>query len=335
MKVPILDIKVWVETDKILYEYYSKPVSSKSVVHNRSAMPLRSKRTVITQDILRIIMRCSPLLTWERVKVHLDEYMMRLQFSGYSEKFRVQVIRSAMTAYKKILSEVTNGKRPMYRRKQWKQNIRTKEKRERKENWYKQKKTTKENVFKSVLFVQPTRGSALKKKYEAVIRKSSCNVKVVERAGTSVKKQLQKSYPFKKKKCHDGCFVCLSNGEGNCRRSNVNYEIKCIREGCSFVYKGETARNAYCRGEEHLKGIENEKHDSVLYQHIVECHQSNFNEPPCHLYKMNVTNCHNTTLDRLVTEAVKIDKSTAPTLNRKTAFRANSVLKLRTIQHSQ
>ena len=62
-KVPILDIKVWVNEDgKIRHEYYSKSVSSKSVIDARSAMPREDKRTVLTQDLLRIILRCSPEL---------------------------------------------------------------------------------------------------------------------------------------------------------------------------------------------------------------------------------------------------------------------------------
>ena len=79
-----------------------------------------------------------------------------------------------------------------------------------------------------------------------------------------------------------------------------------------------------------MVGLEKMYTDSVLYQHIKECHNSEFGEPPCHQYIMNVTNCHNTTLDRLVTEAIKIEQSKQPTLNRKQGFGVNSVLKLRT-----
>ena len=122
----------------------------------------------------------------------------------------------------------------------------------------------------------------------------------------------------------------MSEGKGNCRRNSVNYEIKCLRDGCDYVYMGETSRNAYCRGGEHLEGIRKRYTDSVLCQHIHECHNSEFGEPPCHQYIMNVTDCHNTTLDRLVTEAVKVEQSKHPTLNRKQGFRVNSVLKLRT-----
>ena len=43
----------------------------------------------------------------------------------------------------------------------------------------------------------------MKKIYEDVISKSRCRVKVVESAGTNVKKVLQKSYPFEKANCED------------------------------------------------------------------------------------------------------------------------------------
>ena len=330
-KVPILDLKVWInEENKVVHEYYMKPVASKAVVNHRSAMPLKDRRTVISQEILRIVLRCSPLLPWERVKMHIEDYMMRLQFSGYDEKFRKQALRSAAKAYNKIKDKVRKGERPLYRRKNWKQSERMKEKRRRKEEWYKAKgdKKKKQEEYMSVIFVQPTEKSALKKKYEDVIRKSECNVKVVERAGVSVRRKLQKSYPFKKNVCEDKCFVCMSQGKGNCRRSNVTYLIECTRQGCRYQYVGETSRNGISRGKEHLKGLEKRDQDSVLAQHIREFHESDFSAPPCHQFKMCIKQSHETAMNRLVTEAVKIDTSTKPLMNRKRGYRVNSVLSL-------
>ena len=183
----------------------------------------------------------------------------------------------------------------------------------------------------SVLFVQPTKDSALKKKYEEVIDKSECRVKVIERAGTSVKKILQKSYPFPKSECEEKWFVCESKGKGNCRRCNVIYEIECTRQGCNYVYQGESCRNAYVRGGEHLKGMEKKDQESILVQHIQDHHNSDFSEPPCHQFKMSVTETHKTPLGRLVTEAVKINNETRPLLNRKSGFRVNTVLSLNTL----
>ena len=62
-KLLILDLKVWVEVREkevkgqkkrvsvILYEFYSKSVSSKSVINARSALLWSTKRTVLTQEV--------------------------------------------------------------------------------------------------------------------------------------------------------------------------------------------------------------------------------------------------------------------------------------------
>ena len=115
----------------------------------------------------------------------------------------------------------------------------------------------------------------------------------------------------------------MSEGKGNCKKCNVTYEIKCLREGCRYVYIGETSRNSVMRGNEHLRGLERREEESVLVQHIEEVHQSDFMEPPCHQYQMNVT-----ALSRLVTEAVKIDETDGPIMNRKRGFKVNNILSL-------
>ena len=62
------------------------------------------------------------------------------------------------------------------------------EKRNMKINWYKQKNKNNNpqpKNYNSVLFVQPTIGSKLKKEYEKAIERSKCEIKVIERAGTN------------------------------------------------------------------------------------------------------------------------------------------------------
>ena len=50
-KVPILDLKVWIEyiggVHRIVHEFYSKDVSSKAVVNSKSAFSWKQKRTVL------------------------------------------------------------------------------------------------------------------------------------------------------------------------------------------------------------------------------------------------------------------------------------------------
>ena len=76
-KLPILDLKVWIETKEkkteersekasvIMYEFHSKSVASKAVINARSALNWNTKRTVLTQEVLRVLLNCSRLLPWE------------------------------------------------------------------------------------------------------------------------------------------------------------------------------------------------------------------------------------------------------------------------------
>ena len=64
-----------------------------------------------------------------------------------------------------------------------------------------------------------------------------------------ISKKLQKSYPFVKEKIWGECFVCISEGNGDRLKENVNYEVEYVGEGCDYVYYGETCRNGmFCVG---------------------------------------------------------------------------------------
>ena len=99
LKVPILDMGMYVNNGrKVVYELYSKEVSSKCVINARSAAPWSMKRTVLTQEVLRVLLNCSTDLEWEVKKNHVEMMVARMQFSGYSNKFRSEVVDSAIKA---------------------------------------------------------------------------------------------------------------------------------------------------------------------------------------------------------------------------------------------
>ena len=59
--------------------------------------------------------------------------------------------------------------------------------------------------------------------------------------------------------------------------ANIGYSIMC--KTCKDrkeekSYEGETCRNAYIRGKEHLKALEQKSKHSVLYKHIENDHNS-------------------------------------------------------------
>ena len=88
------------------------------MVHARSAMPISMQKTTMTQEILRILLRCSKNLEWRVVAGHCSEFNKRMQYSGYNHKFRSIVTSSAINAYKKIRERDEDGSTPMYRKKE-------------------------------------------------------------------------------------------------------------------------------------------------------------------------------------------------------------------------
>ena len=305
-KVPMLDVRMWItEVEgecKVVYEYYEKEMTTKAVIHARSAMATQTKRTVLTQKVLRILLRCSKHIRWEVVCEHVNRFMKKMQYSGYTKTFRFNVVNSALNALKIIREKEASGIRPINRPKGWKRDEREKEKEEKKTKWYKR------GGFDSVLFVPYTPEGRLKKLYQQEISKSGIRIKVVEKAGSSIKKKLQTSNPFKARQCgREECFVCSSGGKGNCESIGVTYEIRCLSE-CNErnIYKGETADNAYTRGLQHKTNLNSRNiTNSPLWRHCREVHQGAMQE-----FQMNVTGTfRNDAMLRQITEAVQIDNT--------------------------
>ena len=81
-KMPTLDLKLWVAevdgTTKIFHEHYTKPMATKAVLDSRSAMAWNAKRTILTQEALRIMLNCSRDLPWKIFAEHLTHYSASL-----------------------------------------------------------------------------------------------------------------------------------------------------------------------------------------------------------------------------------------------------------------
>ena len=99
-------------------------------------------------------------------------------------------------------------------------------------------------------------------------------IKVVEQAGTSLKRMLQSSDPFEKQPCGQDCFVCRSNGIGHCKKASIKYSIKCDAPECNNIYHGESSKNGYCRGKEHESDYRNHLERSHMWKHCVLKHDS-------------------------------------------------------------
>ena len=149
--------------------------------------------------------------------------------------------------------------------------------------------------------------------YQREITKSGFRIKVVEKTGTTLKSQLQQSNPFRPQRCgREKCFVCSSGGTGNCNTESINYDINC-KGNCDKkdIYRGETATNAYTRGDKHTRNLNRrDERNSPLWRHCVEVHNGEMQD-----FTMKVTGTYRKdAMLRQISEAVKIENTDADRL---------------------
>ena len=81
-----------------------KDVSSRAVIDERSSHPRSMKKNVFVNEALRILRNSSKFLKWEETAEHLSYFMKRLQFSGYEQSFRHDVMKAAFRRYDTIVT---------------------------------------------------------------------------------------------------------------------------------------------------------------------------------------------------------------------------------------
>ena len=170
--------------------------------------------------------------------------MQKLKNSGYDETFRLEILKSSINGYEKIVEDDRNGVKPIYRSKEWKEKNKWNAKKTfKKENWWKGKEQVKN---KSVIFVPATPGGELVKLFKEIEKeqrkenKDLMNFQIIEQTGVSLEKQFQKSNPFKEQNCEKSdCIVCDGTGV-KCRTEGVGY-----RGICKECRNQNPGKNAY------------------------------------------------------------------------------------------
>ena len=316
-KMPILDMKVWTNEEGILmYQHYEKKVSSKTVLHARSAHSAACKRSVHTQEVLRRLLNSSKRLNWkEETAPVVTEYMKRMKAAGYGERYRREVLKHALDIFDQKWKDDSSGKRPIFRPKNWKKEERREEKRKKKHNW-----ATKDGHIAPIL-VPTTPGGTLMKMMRKVAEEEGRNglrFKVLEVGGRTLKSELQRSNPTATPGCRKedcvGCNVERGKG-GKCHKNNVNYEMECqlCPEGSRPVYIGETSRNLYTRCKEHVgnEASETEGDESSFIKSHMEAHHRGIESK----FSARVTHSNKDSFTRQIREGVLIRRSGKTLLN--------------------
>ena len=217
-----------------------------------------------------------------------------------------------------MLNEEKAGGRPVNRKSSWERQLRKRKKKTKAVTWHKR------GGYHVPLFVPCTPNSELAKKIQVLEESTGRNrcvrFKVVETGGASIKSLLQRSNPWPTGQCgRPDCFPCKQEDGGDCQRSCVTYKIKCLKcEALGIIaeYKGETARNMYSRGREHLDDLRLKSDSSCMWAHCKKVHGSRVVE-----FSLQQTGTFSSALPRQVTEAVQIHNFKGEGFNRKQEFR--------------
>ena len=188
--------------------------------------------------------------------------------------------------------------------------------------------------FNTVLFCPPTPGSKLAKGLQKVAedtsKRSLMRIKVVERAGITLKSQLPGLQ--EKEECmnnKDTCFVHKYGGKGNCRAEGVVYKGTCMtcdekgpsskvekdgtvkrlierKHGTKSIYIGESSRSAYQRGLQHMYALKNPRNhaNNAFCKHILEYHRGESHKDIN--FKVDVVKTFKRPMDRQIWEGVEI-----------------------------
>ena len=313
-KMPALDTQLLIQDGRVRYEHYRKPMANPLVMVECSAMPIKIKRTTLTQEVVRIHRNTSRELPKETVAKHLNEFTSRMKASGYPEKFRLEVIKSGVEGFEKMVKIEEEGGRPVNRPRSWETDLRQKQKQFKGRNWF------RNGGHHVPLFIPHTPGSKLAKLVRAKEEENNQGRKirflVCEVGGTQLHNVNWKPNPWSGGKCSRvNCFPCKGETGGNCWRPGCTYSLNC--DDCTLKYKqnnnnkvvevaqykGETGKNGFERGKQHLKYLQKkDTKESVLWLHSLHHHQGREDIK----YSMSVTGIFKEPLDRQIMEKVQI-----------------------------
>ena len=144
----------------IVYKFYKKPMANIFTMMANSAVSSRVKRSSMTNEAVRRLLCCSTNLE-EHVKVEvMEDFARMMKRSGYSERFRHEVITDALRCHQKMLEAEARGGRPVDRPRKY-QEVERRWRREEKKTRYYKKHGRGTKIREGGFIIPPTPNSLL------------------------------------------------------------------------------------------------------------------------------------------------------------------------------
>jgi hypothetical protein len=315
--MPVLDLQVKMGGEnnrRVVYKFYSKKVSTRYTILQKSAHSVKTKFSTLTQECVRRLLNTSELVPREEKIEIMEQYNNRLKRSGYDGKYRERVIRAAHEIYADKVKQHREGTRPLHRSKMWKKEERQQQKDLGKTHWYRKgKKGGGTAITHAPLIINPSHESKLTDKIKKICQETAdltgIRVKVMERGGNKIANDA-KSDPLAEPGCkRTACGICQGEDKGKCSQYGITYEVCCLdckEEDVNAQYIGETGRNGFSRKAEHDQAVNNKYMNNALAKHCAIQHNGNRAK-----FSMRVTGTYRTCLERQEAEAVKIRRAQA------------------------
>ena len=104
------------------------------------------------------------------------------------------------------------------------------------------------------------------------------------------------------------CFPCNTGQVGVCRKTGLGYEIECLICGqhIKSKYAGETGKNMFQRGCQHVDDVSKRRGNTPLWKHILEKHGGVMAVPIFSHFKMELVKFFSSAQRRKADEGVRI-----------------------------
>ena len=298
----------------------------------RSAVPDRVKRCTHTQEVIRRLRNTSREMDWNIKADIISHFSYSLMISGYSERYREEIILAGLKGFEKQCIRSDKGEIPLHRPRSFNRKERVKKKAMAKTSWYK--------PSDSVIFVPTTPGSTLARWYKDILDKElspiNIKVKVVETSGQPLSRYLFKTNTSE---CLiPDCPVCNSGVPGASHsRSGAEYRatcLKCKEKGKVTSYEGESGSNAAYRLSQHVSDIKKQTQKWALSKHLMDMHPENSRDHTT--FEFQCIRTFQKPLERQCFEGVLINRSKADIrLNSRAEFHQPSEIRIVTTRNSQ
>ena len=278
--MPVLDIQMKMQNNKVIYKFYKKPISSKKVILANSALPSSIKRASLTEGAIRRLRYTDRSLPWSMITEILSEYSNEMRLSGYNHKFRAEIISAALKGFRKQALTSDSGGKPLFRSRGYERESRRRNKLISREAWFRK---TSDVVGFVPVSPNGELASGLQKIVTEEAEKIGMKVRVTEQSGTSLSSLL--TTPNLSGCLFPACDI-EEQGASHSRRG-ANYSGTC--KLCGKVYIGETGFGAHSRVSQHQADIRVNSITNSLAMHLVEEHPQQQRNPAAFSFSVSRT----------------------------------------------